>query len=59
MAPAYLKELGCDLVQGFHVSRPLVPDHCLGWMDEFEQQFAADQTGPASRPRRVPEPRAA
>ena len=32
-----LSELGCDLVQGFHLSRPLAPAAFGAWMTEFAQ----------------------
>ncbi|MGY1885791.1 putative bifunctional diguanylate cyclase/phosphodiesterase [Blastococcus sp. SYSU DS0753] len=34
---AALAELGCDVVQGYHLSRPLPPDELWSWLDEREQ----------------------
>ncbi len=34
---ARLGTLGCDLVQGFHLSRPIAADAFLDWMLQFEQ----------------------
>jgi EAL domain-containing protein (putative c-di-GMP-specific phosphodiesterase class I) len=29
-----LAGLGCDLVQGYHLSRPLPPDQLWSWLEE-------------------------
>lgn len=32
-----LAELGCDVVQGFHLSRPLPPEELEAWLHERAQ----------------------
>ena len=34
-----LAELGCDLMQGYHLSRPLPPDHLATWLDARAQRL--------------------
>jgi diguanylate cyclase (GGDEF)-like protein len=37
-----LVEWGCDLAQGFHLSRPLDPDHLMKWTTGWQLMPAAD-----------------
>ncbi|SEK05590.1 putative bifunctional diguanylate cyclase/phosphodiesterase [Paraburkholderia diazotrophica] len=38
-----LRDLGCDLVQGFHLSRPLPPSRLEAWLIEWEIRQTADE----------------
>ncbi|MEC5405653.1 EAL domain-containing protein [Paraburkholderia sp. MPAMCS5] len=38
-----LRELGCDLAQGYHLSRPLPPERLESWLIEWEMQQTADE----------------
>ena len=37
-----VRELGCDLVQGYLISPPLEPRRAQGWQQEFRAQLAGD-----------------
>lgn len=34
-----VRELGCDVVQGFLIAPPLEPDELLGWNEEFKRRW--------------------
>ena len=34
-----LRDLGCDVAQGFFVAEPLYPDKLIPWLDEFEERW--------------------
>ena len=34
-----LRDLGCDVAQGYFVARPLDPDQLIPWLDEFESRW--------------------
>jgi diguanylate cyclase (GGDEF)-like protein len=38
-----LAALGCDAIQGYHISRPVPPDHLINWLEQ--------QAAPAAQPR--------
>ena len=38
-----LAALGCDAIQGYHISRPVPPDHLINWLER--------QAAPAAQPR--------
>ncbi len=49
-----LLPLGCDLLQGYHISRPLPYDRLVEWLDRWERELpervpAAPVLGPAER----------
>ena len=48
---ARLAEMGCDLAQGYYLSRALDGSRFMGWLGAYEQKFAA---GPPRLP--VPDP---
>jgi EAL domain-containing protein (putative c-di-GMP-specific phosphodiesterase class I) len=39
-----LAALGCDAIQGYHISRPVPPDHLINWLEH-------QQAAPAAQPR--------
>jgi len=39
----HLDLLGCHAVQGYHISRPVPPDHLINWLEH--------QAAPAAQPR--------
>jgi EAL domain-containing protein (putative c-di-GMP-specific phosphodiesterase class I) len=34
-----LRDLGCDVAQGYFVARPLDPDKLIPWLDEFDERW--------------------
>ena len=36
-----LKDLRCDLVQGYHLSRPLPPDKLEAWLEAWQASVEA------------------
>jgi len=34
-----LRDLGCDVAQGFFVAEPLTPDQVMPWLDQFEERW--------------------
>ena len=34
-----LRDLGCDVAQGYFVARPLEPDQLIPWLDEFDERW--------------------
>ncbi|MDP9496121.1 MAG: hypothetical protein M3P46_00310 [Actinomycetota bacterium] len=38
-----LRALGCDVVQGYHLSRPLPPEQVLGWVARREAGLPAQR----------------
>ena len=34
-----LRELGCDVAQGYFVAQPLEPDELMPWLDEFRERW--------------------
>jgi EAL domain-containing protein (putative c-di-GMP-specific phosphodiesterase class I) len=45
-----LKALGCDVIQGYHLSRPLAADQIGGWIDAYGRPLSiARQPGGRSR----------
>jgi EAL domain-containing protein (putative c-di-GMP-specific phosphodiesterase class I) len=45
-----LRRLGCDLVQGYHVSRPLPADQVVGWLARRERAVPQQRHDLALRP---------
>jgi diguanylate cyclase len=37
----WLRELGCTIAQGYHLSRPLPPDELRDWMREAQLSVAS------------------
>ena len=33
-------EMGCDIAQGYYLSRPIVAKHLIGWLNNWRQQIA-------------------
>ena len=31
-----LSEMGCDVIQGYHIARPMAPDAALAWLEATE-----------------------
>lgn len=38
-----LHELGCDLMQGYHFSRPMPADQVPSWLGQFQQEYATKE----------------
>ena len=34
-----LRDLGCDVAQGYFVAEPLRPDELISWLDQFEERW--------------------
>ena len=39
----WLRELGCDIAQGYHVSRPVPPDELTAWLESLPRANGAPQ----------------
>ena len=49
---AQLEEYGCDIAQGFHLSRPIPQEQVPGWLGEHRP--AEDQASASSQDQRLP-----
>ena len=49
-----LRELGCDVAQGYFVAKPLDPDQLIPWLDEFEERWHLMIRDEPQLPFRVP-----
>ncbi len=54
-----LDDLGCDLAQGYHLSKPVPADLFVSWMNEFEAAAVLPHLRPAAHVKQLPSPRAA
>jgi EAL domain-containing protein (putative c-di-GMP-specific phosphodiesterase class I) len=44
-----LSALGCDSLQGFHISEPLTPDRVIPWSAAVVDRFAGDASKEGAR----------
>ena len=44
----YLRERGCDVIQGYYISRPLPPDAFLAWLTGSAEQLANVAAAPSA-----------
>ncbi|MCG8314948.1 MAG: EAL domain-containing protein [Pseudomonadales bacterium] len=42
-----LANMGCDVAQGYHISRPMPANQFYPWLKAFNERPASEQTGPA------------
>ena len=44
----YLRERGCDVIQGYYICRPLPPDAFLTWLTGSAEQLANVAAAPSA-----------